>query len=116
MRAVMMLAIGMLAATPASAQIWDGGGADGDREPVPLVPSVRPLLAEARSDIRDGRRAGQLDRREARGLRREARAVAGLEDRYLANGLSEAERAELSVRAQALLGLVNARRARSRGQ
>lgn len=113
MRSLLLFIGLLLPGSPAAAQIWDGGGSTA-REVPPPVPGVRPLLAQTRADIRDGRRAGQLDRREARGLRRESRLIARLEDRYRAAGLSEGERAELRARADALHGLVVAHRSRPR--
>ena len=60
--------------------------------------------------IEEGRERGQLSRREARGLRREARLIRGLHARYARGGLSEPERRELQARIDYLNGTVSARR------
>jgi hypothetical protein len=55
-----------------------------------------------RSRIERARDEGQLSKREARQLRREARLIGRLADRYAAGGLSPAERRELGTRTQVL--------------
>ena len=52
--------------------------------------------------VRRARDNGLISRREARQLRREARAIERMAARYGADGLSPAERSELELRAQAL--------------
>ncbi|GAA4041227.1 hypothetical protein [Parerythrobacter jejuensis] len=59
-------------------------------------------LERADETIRDGRDAGQLSRREARGLRREARQIGAMADRFAQDGLSPEESRELQTRAQVL--------------
>lgn len=49
--------------------------------------------------IRDGREAGQLDRRTARRLRREARLLERTAERYARDGFSADEARELQIRA-----------------
>ena len=65
-------------------------------------PVVAQDLREARRSIERRRDNGELSRREARRLRREARLVATLAHRYGRDGLSDAERRELALRANAL--------------
>lgn len=72
-------------------------------------------LRETRARIRDGRDAGQLSKREARALRREAGQISTLADRYGRDGLSDSERRELEMRAQVLRDLTAAQRLRSKG-
>jgi hypothetical protein len=90
----------LVLAAPASAQIWGG--------PVPSLPGRANIAAghgeigQIRDNIRNGRQSGQLTRREARQLRREAAQIGVLEARYAAGGLSPAEEAELYVRREAL--------------
>ncbi|WP_137869801.1 MULTISPECIES: hypothetical protein [Sphingopyxis] len=69
-------------------------------------------LRETRARIRDGRDAGQLSKREARALRREAGQISTLADRYGRDGLSDSERRELEMRAQVLRDLTAAQRLR----
>lgn len=63
---------------------------------------VHHELREARRNIQRRRESGELSRREARLLRREANLLARLTVRYGANGLSDAERGELVLRASTL--------------
>ena len=98
---------------PVNAQNWGGY----DPSPFPAAPRSAPAgvgreLNKTRADIRKGRDAGQLTRREARGLRREGRAVEGLSGRFAVGGLSDAEAAELRVRSELLHAEVVARRSR----
>ncbi|MBJ7439704.1 MAG: hypothetical protein JHD35_11855 [Sphingopyxis sp.] len=71
-------------------------------------------LRETRTRIRDGRNEGQLSRREARALRREAGQISTLADRYARDGLSDSERRELEMRAQVLRDLTAAQRLRAK--
>lgn len=110
--ALSMLACGLWTA-PAAAQSWGGY----DPSPFPAAPRSAPSsvgreLNKTRSDIRDGREADQLSRREARRLRREGRAIGGLSDRFAADGLSGSEASELRVREELLRAEVVARRTR----
>lgn len=100
---------GLVAAAPASAQIWDGGGSTPTLMPRGL-PGVGRSLVELDRTIREARRDGRLDRHEARQLRRENRQIGTLERRYRSGGLSASEQAELEMRAEGLRSLVNARR------
>lgn len=69
-------------------------------------------IGDLRADIDRGRAAGSLSKREARSLRREARAIGALADRYGNDGLSASERHELESRSLYLQGLINAQRSR----
>lgn len=68
-------------------------------------------LRDVRREISKGRDRGELSRRQAKQLRREAGEIAMLEDRYAAGGLSDAERAELRSRAEVLRALTRGKRA-----
>jgi hypothetical protein len=57
--------------------------------------------------VRRARDNGFISRREARRLSREARAIEHMAARYGADGLSQSERDELELRAQALSGAIN---------
>lgn len=111
-----LLAPLLLIATPASAQIWGGTSGMGISGGMPTraqPPSVELMVRETRQirqDIRNGLDSGQLTRREARQLRREAYQIDRLEGRFGRNGLSGAERAELAVRRQLLRDTVIAKR------
>lgn len=110
MRRYLILVPVLLFAAPASAQFWPG--------PVMAGPSGKSIgydqsaaeTAKIRSDIRNGRDSGQLTRREAKQLRREAWQIDTLEDRYAAGGLSPSEEAELYARREALRSDVIAKR------
>ena len=69
---------------------------------VPGDPLVEHDLREAREQIERRRDNGELTRREARRLRREARLIATLSQRYASDGLSDAERRELQMRTSEL--------------
>lgn len=110
--ALPLLAFGLWT-MPAAAQNWGGY----DPSPFPAAPRTPPStvardLGKIREDTRNGRAAGQLSRREARGLRRQGRAIGGMEARFASNGLSESEAAELRVRSEILRAEVVARRTR----
>jgi len=118
---VLLLIMAFGTATSAPAQF-----APVPRVPAPssLPPFVAPVgptqagpwrdLHDVRERIARGRDAGQLSRREARGLRRQARYVDGLTGRYAADGLSDAERRELDVRTRVLRDETAARRSGAR--
>jgi hypothetical protein len=65
-------------------------------------PSLGRDLRQARADIRRAREAGFVSGREARQLRREARAIEQLAGFYAGDGLSDPERRELASRTQYL--------------
>lgn len=105
------LALLLIVAPSAQAKIWDGGHS-AVPEPRRIVDNgITPLLlSTVRDDIRDGRRAGQISRSKAKSLRREARRIGHVQDRYRTGGFSMSERAELEGMTLALQGLVNAKR------
>jgi hypothetical protein len=69
-----------------------------------------PVIGDVYADIRAGSRYGQLSRKQAKELRREAAEISALETRYAADGLSDAEAAELQTRAEVLRSIINAKR------
>lgn len=73
-------------------------------------PTFDRNLRDLRGDIRASQRAGELSPGDARELRREARQIAVLSERYGRDGVSESERRELDMRVQALRGLASAKR------
>jgi hypothetical protein len=71
------------------------------------APSTRDELRDIDRRIDSGRASGAISRREARQLRREARAIARLDRVYRQSGLSISERAELQARTLALHSVVS---------
>lgn len=69
-------------------------------------PGIGRDLRDVRGRIDDARESGRISRGEARGYRREARAIGALASRYGADGLSPWEERELEFRAQALRSAV----------
>jgi hypothetical protein len=106
-------------AAPAGAQFAPGPTAPSDPRPrAPMV--VRDATATIGvwrdiGDIRDridrGRESGAISKREARQLRREARLIDALGQRYADDGLSDSERRELDARALYLRDAVGVARA-----
>ncbi|SFJ56311.1 hypothetical protein SAMN03159338_1782 [Sphingomonas sp. NFR04] len=100
MRVLVLASVAFLvAAFPASAQIWGGpvpssaGGSFAGRGiHVPTQPRT------ARSEIRTGERSGQLTRGEARQLGRADTVNGNIAERLSSDGLSESEAAELQTR------------------
>ncbi|NLS26584.1 hypothetical protein S2M10_15680 [Sphingomonas sp. S2M10] len=89
----------LVAAFPASAQIWGGpvpSSAGGSFAGRGIHLPVQPRTA--RSEIRAGERSGQLTRKEARQLRRANAVNSAIANRLASDGLSAAEAAELDVR------------------
>lgn len=72
--------------------------------------AVSRELHEAYEDIDRRRENGELTKREARQLRREASRIAELSDIYALDGLSHAERSELRMHASVLASRANAPR------
>ena len=70
-------------------------------------PLVGRELRDIRGRIDRAHDAGDLDRRDARGLDREARRIGRLTNRYGRDGLSGSERAEIQTRILALREAVN---------
>jgi hypothetical protein len=98
-------------AVPAHAQI--AGRHDSGPMPRPnlfiddgRMPSPGPGrdLRDARRQIDHARERGSISRREAKALRREARLIGQLTERYGRDGLSAAEQQELGTRTGALRG------------
>lgn len=73
-------------------------------------PGVWRDLHDIRGRIDAARDAGEISRREARQLNRQARQIGRLADRYGSDGLTPSERAELDARALALRSQVGATR------
>jgi hypothetical protein len=90
-------------ALPASAQ----GRPTGIALTAPVAPAPTQNIDR---EIRDGRRAGQLTRWEAKQLRGENAVTRSIAERYAAGGLSDSERAELQVRDQVMHDQVLIRR------
>jgi hypothetical protein len=96
-------------ASPAGAQIWDGGrSATPDPRLIDVQIAEGSVARTLRDDIRTARRSGQITRQEARSYRRQAAAIEAAEERYRANGLSDGERAELTARSHAVRSLLTA--------
>ena len=82
----------------------------GERNPgisdMGTLPGSGPLpdreLRKTRDLINEGRDRGELSKDEAKALRREARQIDALADRYGRDGLSDPERRELETRLQLL--------------
>jgi hypothetical protein len=71
-----------------------------------VVPEVRTIY----KDIHEGRQDGQLSRKQAKELRREAGAINDMQQRYASDGLSDSEQAELRNRTEVLRAVTNAKR------
>jgi len=114
MRRYLILALLLLAAAPASAQIWGGPTMQGPSGGSMAQDRGHGETSKIRDDIRNGRSRGQLTRREAKRLKREAYQIDTLEERYAAGGLSPSEEAELFARREALRNDVVAKRSGQR--
>ncbi|MHA6722484.1 hypothetical protein [Sphingomonas sp. RS2018] len=123
MRTVVLMAAGMLIAVPASAQFTDRAPPT-SRTPPPILrgdarlpdPAVSRDVRDIDRQIRRGRDAGTLTRREGRALRRQSAQIGSLADRYAADGMSDQERQELQLRAGVLRDQVNRDRLRGAGR
>ena len=113
MRAVLPV-LSLLLASPAGAQIWDGGRSA--MRDMPAVPSATfdRDLSDANRAIRDGRRRGDLSRSEARMLRAESAMIERMARQSRQGGPASANTAALDLRARALREQVAAARTRSR--
>jgi len=78
----------------------------------PAEPAIGSELRAARKGIDRGRKNGDLSKREARALRREANQIDTLADRYGQDGLSNAEHRELEMRARVLQSQTESQRLR----
>ena len=113
MRAMLSI-LPILLATPAIAQIWDGGrSAIREMPPRPSATFDRDL-SDANRSIRDGRRRGDLSRSEARMLRAESAMIERMAQQARQGGPAWANTAALDLRARALREQVAAARTRSR--
>ncbi|ALC11664.1 hypothetical protein LH20_06830 [Sphingopyxis sp. 113P3] len=81
-----------------------------DQGTLPTLPPIDHEIGEARHRIKAGRARGELTKREARALRRDAAMIERLADRYGADGLSDSERRELDMRSEVLRTLAAAQR------
>ncbi|QJU58976.1 hypothetical protein HL653_15450 [Sphingomonas sp. AP4-R1] len=91
-----LMAVALVTALPASAQIM--GGMPRNRTAMPSATwSPTPNV---RDDISAGRESGQLSRRQAKALRREATGLDAIEAR--APALSDAERAQFEAARQVM--------------
>ena len=123
MRALVLVALLNLAAPVAGMQL---NGFAGPRVTAPtqsLPVRIRPApsqtgrdLGDIRNRIEDGRDERSLTRREARRLKREARYIGVLTERFGSGGLSDAEQRELDVRTHALRDQVGVRRTQGAGR
>lgn len=93
---------------PALAQAWTTISS------APAGPSVERQVGRIRDDVRDGHKAGQLSRREARDLRRKADGIGLRAGMYAQNGLSDSERSFLESNAAALRSEVVGKRSQGR--
>ncbi|KQN76233.1 hypothetical protein [Sphingomonas sp. Leaf62] len=114
MRVLLPLLLLTAAATPAAAQIWDGGRSAVREAPPP--PSATSLVASDLGDInrsiRDGRRRGDLTRAEARALMIQSAVIERLNRQYRQGGPIAMNAPALADRTLALRGEVAAARAR----
>ncbi|MDF7776756.1 hypothetical protein P1X14_15975 [Sphingomonas sp. AOB5] len=98
-------------ASPASAQIWGGPGGGAERL-YPSKPEARLPRSETRmgspgsnprsmrqirGEIDEALESGQIDRRTARRLRRDAARIQSMRARFNRGGLSDSELSELGV-------------------
>jgi hypothetical protein len=115
---ILILALAVAAtATPAAGQIVGRNDYGHVARDDPFVgdsslgaPGAGREARDIRRDIRAGRESGQLSRREARHLRREAKRIGLSARRYRQGGLSIGESRELQLRVLALRGRVSAAR------
>ncbi len=117
MRVLLSIAVLIAPLGTANAQFVPRSPPSGDRMPgivdrgtTPAQPTIGRELLKSRNQIRQGQKDGDLSKREARALRREARQIDALADRYSADGLSDSERRELDMRVRALQSLTAAQR------
>lgn len=103
---------------PLGAQVY--GPPDGPAPRVPTIDSRAPQpttwreQAAVRRHIGDAQRAGQIDRRTARGLKRNAVATEALTERLGVGGISASEQRELDTRVAVERAQVDAARVRGK--
>ena len=109
----------LVAPASASASLWDGPGGNMPRAkeigPITFhpVPSETSRNVDSALDaLRARRESGEISRGEYRQLRREARLIARLEERYAFDGLSQGEQAELEFRSRHLREVATSRSVR----
>lgn len=112
-------AAALVAPVSASASLWDGPGGNMPRakEIGPITfhsvrSETRRNLDSAVDALRDRRKSGEISRKEYRQLKREARLISRLEERYTFDGLSLGERQELEFRSRHLLDVAASRTVR----
>ncbi|WP_156352956.1 MULTISPECIES: hypothetical protein [unclassified Sphingomonas] len=101
-------------ATPAGAQIWDGGRSAVRETAAPPAATFDRDLGDINRSIRNGRRQGDLSRSEARALRAESAMVERLARQARAGGPAFANTGALDQRTRALREQIAAARARPR--
>ena len=109
----------LLISGPASANFWDGPGGSMPRAkefaPVTFqsLPSETQRNLDRALDAADARRdSGEISRQEYRQLKREARLIARMEERYASDGLSQGEESELAFRSRHLVDVAASRSVR----
>lgn len=79
-------------------------------------PGIHRDVADIRERIDDARESGQISRRDARRLDRQARGIGSLARVYRTHGISESEARELQARANYLRDAVSIQRLRPRAE
>lgn len=103
----------IVAALPAAAPAqFVSAGPPADIVAMPNQPGIAADRRDIRRSIRAARRSGDISPTEAKSFLKEDAAIGSLGQRFGENGLSLSEEQELQVRAQALRGMVEARRVR----
>ncbi len=113
MRAMLSI-LSVLLATPAGAQIWDGGRTAMREMPARPRATSDGGLADVDRAIRDGRRRGDLTRSEARVLAAESAMIGRLRGQARQGGPAWANTAAIDQRVRALREQVIAARNRPR--
>lgn len=124
--AIGSLLLAIVVAMPASAQIagsmrgLSGSNGPSFRGSILRPPAADPTMGQRvsiahevddmRDDIREGREAGQLSRKEARALGREGRRIDWASARYARGGYTYAELSMLRNRTEALRSAIVAKR------
>ncbi len=111
---VMLSLLLLSVATPATAQIWDGGPPATRDTPPPVVGTVGRDLSDIDRSIREGRRNRELTRREARSLQGQSAMIDRMAEQYRDGGPIAANAGHLDGMTMALRGMVEAQRARRR--
>ncbi len=109
-----LLPILLLAAAPATAQIWDGGRSAVTPAPEWHDTGVGRDLSDIDRSIREGRRNGELTRSEARVLRGQSASIERLSRQYRDGGPIGIDTSHLQRMTLALRSMVEARRLASK--